>query len=102
MRRPRIERSDECSECFGCGHLCKRCGYGVNGCYCDEDFGLDTEEIEACVVCAGSGFVQECHVCRGKGKLERQVNKQTLRWKCLTCAGRGKLPKGSRADVARA
>jgi hypothetical protein len=45
--------------CYGCGHLCGECGYGISGCYCDEDFGLDTEKIETCHACAGTGVRRE-------------------------------------------
>jgi hypothetical protein len=45
----------ECEACFGCGHLCTRCEYPVNACLCEYRFGLDTEEMEQCKACGGTG-----------------------------------------------
>lgn len=41
----------DCRKCFGCGHLCTRCALPISVCDCL----LDTEEMEACSDCNGTG-----------------------------------------------
>lgn len=52
-RKRRLDES-VCENCFGCGHICTRCKYPVNGCFCD---GLDTEEMRLCNKCKGTGVI---------------------------------------------
>lgn len=39
--------------------MCERCGIGISGCYCDDDYGLDTEEMVECDQCGGTGLTPE-------------------------------------------
>jgi hypothetical protein len=61
VARPRrIKPGDECEGCFGCGHVCTACGFPVNACIDLEDcLELDTEKIETCPQCAGTGRCPE-------------------------------------------
>lgn len=57
MGRSRSEYCEKpCEYCHGCGHMCTRCDISISGCYCDEDYGLDTEEMTLCDECNGTGI----------------------------------------------